>query len=69
MRLSKPHFVFLRALSAAQDVSSALTAVADVFGSDVDAIRQSWIEGSEIRARWIKAGFFVQTGKVEFLGA
>jgi hypothetical protein len=62
VRLSEPHFVFLRALSQAQDVSSALVAVADALNSDVETVRKSWMQGREIRNRWIKAGFFVETG-------
>lgn len=51
------HFEFLSALQRGAGVPEALAELARRRGLSVDEVRGSWV--TQVRARWIKAGFFV----------
>lgn len=60
--LSALHFRFLEAVRAQGSVAAALAAIAAWSGRPLETVTRSW--ATEVRARWIAAGFFVTDGGV-----
>lgn len=58
IRLSEPHYLFLKAMADGGDVEDGIDAVARHLAMDRDEVRRSWREDGD-RQRWIDGGFFV----------
>ncbi|MFT6459823.1 putative DNA-binding domain-containing protein [Pseudophaeobacter arcticus] len=57
--VSFPHFVFLQEMCLGGTVATALAAVSQQLMQPLAKVGQAWSDTTEIRDRWITAGFFL----------
>lgn len=55
--VSQVHFLFLQKIQNTKNINTALNFISEVTKVPIEAVTQSW--HSEIKAKWIDAGFFV----------
>lgn len=60
IKLSEPHYLFLKAMADGGDVEDGIDAVARHLAMKPDAVRQSWRAADGGRQRWIDWHFFIE---------
>jgi hypothetical protein len=62
IKLSEPHYLFLKAMADGGGVEDGIDAVARYLTMEPDDVRRSWRAADGNRQRWIGLGFFIERG-------